>query len=54
MTDRETAMATFKAVAALYHAFTGQPLSLTVETENGTVGIIDTPTPVRPILPAEE
>jgi hypothetical protein len=41
MTDREIAMANFKAIAALYHAMTGKPLSLDVETESGTVRIVE-------------
>lgn len=48
-------VATFRAVAALHYAVTGQSLSMTVETENGVVGIIDTPTPVRSVpVPAAE
>jgi hypothetical protein len=41
MTDREIAVATFKAVAALHYAMTGKPLSITVETETGSVTITD-------------
>jgi hypothetical protein len=32
-------VATFKAVAAFHHALTGKPLSLSVETESGTIMI---------------
>lgn len=41
MTDREIAVATFRAVAALHYAVTGKPLSLSVETEAGTIKIIE-------------
>jgi hypothetical protein len=41
MTDREIAVATFRAVAALHVALTGKPLCLTVETESGTIRIIE-------------
>ncbi|MEH2565135.1 hypothetical protein V1289_004762 [Bradyrhizobium sp. AZCC 2289] len=41
MTDREIAVTTFKAVAALHYAVTGTPLSLSVETESGTIRIIE-------------
>lgn len=45
MTDRESIMATFKAVAALYHRLTGDALVVKVETERGIVVISET---VRP------
>lgn len=43
MTDREVAMATFKAVAAVHYAVTGKPLTVAVETEGGTITITDSP-----------
>jgi hypothetical protein len=46
MTDREIAVATFKAVAALHYALTGKPLSLSVETESGTIRITEPAGPV--------
>jgi hypothetical protein len=53
MTDREVAVATFKAVAALYYAVTGQPLRLTVETETETETGIGTVTINGGCYPAE-
>jgi hypothetical protein len=46
MTDREVAVATFKAVAAVYYAVTGKPLTVDVETEGGTITVTDSPTRV--------
>ncbi len=43
MTDREIAVATFKAVAALHYAFTGKPLTLTIETDCGAVSVTEPP-----------
>lgn len=43
MNDREVMMAVFKAVAATYEAVTGQPLSVSIETENGLVTISENP-----------
>jgi hypothetical protein len=51
MTDREVAVATFKAVAALYYAVTGRPLLLTVETEEGRVTINGGPLAGKPTQP---
>ena len=53
MTDREIAVATFRAVAALPHAVTGKPLSLTVQTESGAVRIIEGEEPLLTADPAE-
>jgi hypothetical protein len=53
MTDREIAVATFRAVAALHYAVTGRPLSLSVETESGTIGIIEGEGPPPTADPAE-
>jgi len=39
MTDRECMIAIFKAVSLVYREVTGKPLSITVETEQGVVGI---------------
>lgn len=41
MTEREIAVATFRAVAALYVELTGKPLSLCVETEGGIIRITE-------------
>jgi len=53
MTDREIAVATFRAVAALHVALTGKPLSLSVETESGTVRIIEGELPIQTAAPEE-
>ena len=41
MTDREIAVATFKAVAALHYALVGKPLSISVETDAGSFTIVE-------------
>jgi hypothetical protein len=46
MTDRKIAVA--KAVAALIRAVTEKPLSLSVETESGTIRIIEGVAPSPP------
>ena len=43
MTDREVAVATFKAVAAVHYAVTGKPLTVAVPTDAGTITITDSP-----------
>jgi hypothetical protein len=53
MTDREIAVATFRAVAALHYAVTGKPLSLSVETEAGTIKIIEGEQPLPTFDPVE-
>lgn len=46
MTDREIAVATFKAVAELYRALTGKSFSLLVETQAGTFRIVEGEAPI--------
>jgi hypothetical protein len=53
MTDREIAVATFSAVAALHYAVTGKRLSLIAQTESDTVRIIEGEAPLLTADPAE-